>query len=318
VGVWAAQMTRELCQELRQYRGEQMLKAIQPEILPDLEKNALRSASSAQPDSERAVLAQLKNEIKFIQESFWQIVQTPRARPVGTRADVRKLLLQYISRLGCAKEDAESIAHDALLRALTRLYQYEPKPGKNFMNWLYTIAWTSFVNTYRGQKRGGRSLGEDEEDTLTRPRAKPLERKAMEDILAVQVVSCLVAALEADTANVARVLICALHQIVGYSPQEIMEEEEDNLAGLSLDEILSEFRKVCLRFDAFNQNVELLNELFEPFSQALEQRHESGKRLGEMKLQQSWQGQSKGSYFIQNASRRVWARVEECVQKSLG
>lgn len=317
-GARAKQVAAELCDLLKGYQGEQRLRAIRPEVLPPVE---VHSRSSLVPDTglstaeEAKLLCQFKESIQAITDLFWAVIRAPHRRGDGSSTDKRALLAQYAERRGLSEADAEDVADEAVARALKGLYQYEPRPGKAFMNWLYVIARHAIIDLWRGE--GEEFLPKPEEgeaEELPDVGTKPVGRQALEELVAVEAICALLELCAGEPEGLVKALITTFHQIVGHRPKEIIEE----LGDFTLVELLAEFRRSCLRMAAFDQNEELVSELLQPFQEELGRPDGPGRLVGEMRLEEFWGAQSRADYYIQNVSRRTWKQVATRVRANLG
>lgn len=267
-----------------------------PVLLPP---PALKGTSEPAVPSQADPLKRFKDTVKAVQARFWELVGLPHPRPDGSRADKRTLLVQYAGARGLGSQ-AEDLADETLIKALNRLYQFEPRPGKHFMNWLYTLAWSTLVDACR---RGAREATLDPEAAARTADPREPGQRALEEIAAVMTLSGLMQTAAEDPAGVPKALICFFHRVLEYKPREIVEE----LGDFTLSELLAAFRAACLRLEAFDQDEGLVDELVRPLRE----------RLGaeaDTPLARSWEGQKRADYYIQNVSRRTWQRVVEGVR----
>jgi len=308
-GAQAAQLASELCHDLQQRKR---LRDVRPEILAPIELEDLTPAAQmVDMDEEEELLNRFKGQIRAIKEGFWQVIQSEHLRADGTTADKRTLLVQYALKRGMSPEEAEDLAGDVLEKALTLLWRYEPRPGKGFMNWLYTVAHHALIDACRRKERAWLQEPETEPQP---PDAKSIHRKALEELVAAQALSQLLQLCAREPQGSVKALICFFHQVLGYKPQEIASE----LGELSLRELLEEFEKACLqRLEAFDGNEEWVTELFEPLRVQIEEPYGPGRKVGDQQLKAFWQHQKRVDYYIQNVSRRTWKRVAERVKAEL-
>jgi len=268
---------------------------------------------------DRELLTRFKGEVKAIRDRFWTLIQMPHIRPDGTAADKRTLLVRYAERRGLPQARAEDVADEALVKALNNLYQYEPRPGKRFMNWLYVIARRTMIDLFPLKPEEGEGEGEGERGEPPDVGAKPIDEEVAKELVAVEAISCLIELCAREPEGLGlglglvKALITSFHQIIGYKPKEIIEE----LGGFSLKELFTEFQRACLRMGAFDRNEELVSELLQPFHEELKRPDGPGRLIGELRLREFWQAQSRADYYIQNISRRTWERVREGVLANL-
>lgn len=295
---WACELADEILALYNQPQSGKQLRAIRPEILPDVEltKNAMLS------DDEQQTLCDFKEKVNAIKSCFWVVIGLPHRTPNGAAADKRTLLLRYGLNRGLAHADAEDIADATLLKALIRLHQYKPKAKKQFMNWLYTVAWNTLIDSVRVRDKG---FGQEPESHQPLDRSTSTHRKAYEEVSAVLAISYLAQSGVNDPEGVPKVLICFFHQVMGHKPKEIAAE----MGHFSLQNLLEKFREMCLRLDAFDGNEALVDELVQPLQQQLD-----NGSLKDLELSHFWQTQKRADYYIQNVSRRTWERVAKQVE----
>jgi len=303
---WAQRVADDLCALCAYPQGKRQLRAIRPEILPQVQLPVRNTPSEG---DERATLRDFSSGIEAIKSLFWSIVDAPHTLSRNPPPDKRALLLRYALKRGLSHSDAEDIAQSTLLKALTRLYQYQPQPQKQFMNWLYTLAWSAVVDGYREWKsEPARADLERHPDRAPSPR-----RQAYEQICAALAVMHLARSAAESPQRVPQVLICFFHQVMGHKPKTIAAD----LGDFSLQELLSALRAMCLRLDAFDGNEALVDDVIEPLQRQLDQDGGADGPLGDLPLSHFWAGQRRSDYYIQNVSRRAWKRVAEQVKAEL-